>query len=375
MKPTIVEVTTKKQLKAFVHWQNEFYKDCPYYTPAIEADEVTSLIPEGNAAFEFCTAKSWLAYGPDGKIVGRVTGIINPRANEHWGKKQVRFGWIDYINDVDVVRALIDTVGEWGKSQGMDTIVGPLGFSDMDKEGMLVEGFDRFAPFTTIYNYDYYGPLLEQIGFEKDADWIQRTVTFPDDDSRIYRGADMVEQRYGLHVVTGLSGKEMVKRYGMKLFHTYNESFAPLYEFIPLTDGQIENILRDFGTLMDPDFLCILVDSEDNIVGFAVCVPSPAKALRKNKGKLLPFGWIPLIRAIKGHNEELEALMIGVHPDYQNKGAFMPMFRFILDSCKKRGVKIMYNNPQLEDNYRVMNIFAPYNPQFYMRRRSYKRAI
>ncbi len=375
MKPTIVEVTTRKQLKDYVHWQNQFYKGDPYYVPCIESDDVDTLCPEGNDAFQFCNAQSFLAYNDKGEIVGRVTGIVNTKANAHWHKNQVRFGWIDFINDVDVVRALIDAVAEWGKAQGLTEIVGPLGFSDMDKEGLLVEGFDKIAPFTTIYNYDYYGPLLEQVGLEKDVDWVQRYVEIPETIDKLYRAADMVEQRYGLRCVTGLSGKEMVERYGMKLFHSYNETFAPLYEFTPLTDGQIATLLKSFGSLMDPDFLCILVDEKDEIAGFAVCVPSPSKAFQKNGGKILPFGWIPLLRALKGKNEVLEALMIGVHPDYQNKGAFAPMFRFIHKGCIKRGVKIMINNPQLEDNYKVMNLFTPYNPQFYMRRRCYIKTI
>ena len=375
MKPTIVEVTTRKQLKAYVHWQNQLYKGHPYYVPCLESDDVNTLDPSENDAFNFCNAKSWLAYDAAGKIVGRVTGIINFRANEHWGKNQVRFGWIDFVEDIDVVRALIDTVAEWGKSQGMDQMVGPLGFSDMDKEGLLVEGFDKIAPFTTIYNYEYYGPLLEQVGLEKDIDWVQRSVEIPEKIDKIYQAADMVERRFGLHCVKGLSGEEMVKRYGMRLFHSYNDAFAPLYEFIPLTDGQIATIMKSFGSLMDPDFLCILVDRDDRIAGFAVCVPSPSKAFQKNGGKLFPFGWIPLIRALKGKNEVLEALMIGIHPDYQNKGAFAPMFKFIHEGCIKRGVKIMLNNPQLENNFKVMNIFEPYNPQFYMRRRCYKKAL
>lgn len=371
MKPTIVEVTTRKQLKDYVHWQNQLYKGDPYYVPCIESDDVDTLCPEGNDAFQFCNAQSFLAYNDKGEIVGRVTGIVNTKANSHWHKNQVRFGWIDFINDIDVVKALIDAVAQWGKAQGLTQIVGPLGFSDMDKEGLLVEGFDRIAPFTTIYNYDYYGPLLEQVGLKKDIDWVQRYVEIPETVDKLYKAADMVEQRYGLRCVTGLSGKEMVERYGMKLFHSYNVTFAPLYEFTPLTDGQIETLLKSFGSLMDPDFLCILVDEKDEIAGFAVCVPSPSKAFQKNGGKILPFGWIPLLRALKGKNEVLEALMIGVHPDYQNKGAFAPMFRFIHKGCIKRGVKLMINNPQLEDNYRVMNLFAQYNPQFYMRRRSY----
>lgn len=375
MKPTIVEVTTRKQLKDYVHWQNQFYKGDPYYVPCIESDDVDTLCPEGNDAFQFCNAQSFLAYNDKGEIVGRVTGIVNTKANSHWHKNQVRFGWIDFINDVDVVRALIDAVAEWGKAQGLTEIVGPLGFSDMDKEGLLVEGFDRIAPFTTIYNYDYYGPLLEQVGLKKDVDWVQRYVEIPESIDKLYKAADMVEQRYGLRCVTGLSGKEMVERYGMKLFHSYNETFAPLYEFTPLTDGQIATLLKSFGSLMDPDFLCILVDEKDEIAGFAVCVPSPSKAFQKNGGKILPFGWIPLLRALKGKNEVLEALMIGVHPDYQNKGAFAPMFRFIHKGCIKRGVKVLINNPQLEDNYKVMNLFAPYNPQFYMRRRCYIKTI
>ena len=375
MKPTIVEVASKKQLKQFIHWQNELYKGDPYYCPALESDEFDTLSPEKNAAFEFCKAKYWLAYGPDGKIVGRIAGIVNPKANKNWGKNQVRFGWIDFIDDAEVAKALIDTVAQWGREQGFTEMVGPLGFADMDKEGLLVEGFDRLSPFTTIYNYDYYGPHLEKAGLSKDIDWVQRSIEIPDEVEKIYQAADLVERRYGLHMVRDKNVSRTVKKYGGRLFKMYNESFAPLYEFTPLTDGQIAGYVKAFGSMMDPDFLGILVDNDDNIAGFAICVPSPSKAFQKNGGKLFPFGWIPVLRALKGKNDLLEALMIGVHPDYQNKGAFAPMFKFIHEGCMKRGIKLMLNNPQLENNYKVMNIFEPYNPQFYMRRRSYKMSI
>lgn len=375
MKPVIVEVTSRKQLKQFVHFENELYKGNPYYTPCLESDEVATLDPAQNAAYEFCKCRCWLALDAGGKIVGRVAGIINPKANAKWNKDSVRFGWIDFIEDFDVVKALIDTVAHWGREEGLSHMVGPLGFADMDKEGLLVEGFDRIAPFTTIYNYEYYGPLLEKVGLEKDIDWVQRSVSMPDDQAKIdkiYQAADLVEKRFGLHVVKEKNVKKTIDRYAMRLFHMYNESFAPLYEFTPLTDRQIEGYIKSFSSIMDADFLAVLVDKNDDIKGFAICSPSPAKAFQKNGGKLFPFGWIPVLKALRGRNDTLEAFMIGVHPDSQNKGAFAPMFKFIHQNCVKRGIKTILNNPQLENNFKVMNIFEFLDPQFYMRRRSYK---
>lgn len=381
MQANIVEVTSDKQLKQFIHFQNHLYEGNPYYTPALESDEFDTLSPKRNPAFEFCSAKYWLAYDENGKIVGRIAGIVNPKANAKWGKNQIRFGWFDIVEDEELAATLLGKVAEWGKSQGLTQMIGPLGFTDMDKEGMLVEGFDRPCPFTTLYNHPYYPAIMEKIGFAKDIDWIQRSVHMPDTPEmqekidKIYKAADMVEQRYGLHIAESKSVKDIAKRYGHKIFEMYNDSYAELFEFTPLTDKQIDLMIKTFVPLMDKDFVSLLVDDDDNIQGFAFCTPSLTKAFQKNKGKLFPFGWIPLIKALKGKNDTLEALMIGLAPEAQNKGAFAPMFKHIHSNCVKRGIKTIMNNPQLEDNYKVINIFQNFNPEFYMRRRCYKKDI
>lgn len=379
MKPLLVEVTSKKQLKQFIHFQNALYEGNPYYVPALESDEYNTLSPLRNPAFEFCYAKYWLAYDEGGKIVGRIAGIVNPKANAKWGKNQVRFGCFDFIEDIEVAQTLLDAVALWGKAHGLSEMVGPLGFADMDKEGMLVEGFDRPCPFTTLYNHPYYGEIMEKLGYVKDIDWIQRRVKVPaPDDERIRKiitAADFVEKRYGYHIAQGKSMKDLMKRYGHRVFEMYNDSYTELFEFTPLTDKQIDLMLQTFVPLVSMDFVALLVDDDDNVVGFAFCTQSLGDAFRKNKGKLFPFGWVPLLKALKGKNDILDALMIGLAPEAQNKGAFAPLFRYIYNNCLKHGIKYIMNNPQLEDNYKVMNIFQNFNPEFYMRRRAYKKSI
>ncbi len=379
MKPTLVEVSTKKQLKQFIHWQNYLYKDNPYYAPALESDEFNTLSPQRNPAFEFCYAKYWLAYDEQGNIVGRIAGIVNPKANAKWGKNQVRFGCFDFIEDIEVAETLLNAVVEWGKAHGLSQIIGPLGFTDMDKEGMLVEGFDRICPFTTLYNHPYYPQFMEQLGYEKAIDWIQRKFELPPvSDERvqkIYDAADFVEKRYGYHIAQGKSIKDIMIRYGHRVFEMYNDSYADLFEFTPLTDKQIDLMLDTFVPLVSLDYVALLVDNEDNVQGFAFCTQSLTEAFQKNKGKLFPFGWIPLLKALKGKNDSLDALMIGVAPEAQNKGAFAPLFKYVHSNCVKRGIKTVMNNPQLENNYKVMNIFQNFNPEFYMRRRAYGKKI
>ncbi len=374
MKVTIKEVTNRRLLYAFVHFPYHLYKGNKYWVPALIGDEYDAFNPKKNAAYEFCDAKCWLAYDENNKVVGRVAGIINHKANEINHSQTVRFGWLDFINDIDVLKALIDNVQTWGKANGMNTIIGPFGFTDMDKEGLLVDGFDKLCPFTTLYNYPYYDTLLNELGFKTGAEWDQKLIRVPDSIERLEKMSDLITEKYGLHILKARNTRALVRRYGMDLFHMYNETFAPLYEFTPLTDRQIKSYLATYQTILDVDFVSVVADKDDNIVGFAFCVPSLAKAVKKSQGHLLPFGLFRILRALK-KNDTIEALMIGVLPEYQDKGAFVPMFMHLLSGFQRRGIKWLITNPQLVDNVKVQNLFSKYEHSLYMYRRSYIKDI
>ncbi len=374
MNVKIEEVKSRRQLASFIHYPEKLYKGNPYWVPALVGDEYDTFNPKKNAAYDFCEAACWVARDENDQIVGRVAGIINYKSNEIHHSKTVRFGWLDFIDELDVLKALISTVETWGKARGMDTIIGPFGFTDMDKEGLLVEGFDKICPFTTLYNYPYYEARLKDLGFEVGAEWDQKLIQVPENVERLDRMSDVICDKYGLHVLKAHNTKALVKKYGMSLFHMYNETFAPLYEFTPLTDRQIKSYLATYQTILDIDFVAVVADKDDRIVGFAFCVPSLAKAVKKSKGHLLPFGLLRILKALK-KNDTLEALMIGILPEYQNKGAFVPMFQYLLAGLKKRNIKWLITNPQLSDNVEVQNLFNKYEHTRYMLRRSYIKSI
>ncbi len=374
MNVKIEEVESRRQLAAFIHYPEKLYKGNPYWVPALVGDEYDTFNPKKNAAYDFCEAACWVARDENDQIVGRVAGIINYKSNEIHHSKTVRFGWLDFIDELDVLKALISTVETWGKARGMDTIIGPFGFTDMDKEGLLVDGFDKICPFTTLYNYPYYEARLKDLGFEVGAEWDQKLIQVPENVERLDRMSDVICDKYGLHVLKAHNTKALVKKYGMSLFHMYNETFAPLYEFTPLTDRQIKSYLATYQTILDIDFVAVVADKDDRIVGFAFCVPSLAKAVKKSKGHLLPFGLLRILKALK-KNDTLEALMIGILPEYQNKGAFVPMFQYLLAGLKKRNIKWLITNPQLSDNVEVQNLFNKYEHTRYMLRRSYTKSI
>ena len=275
----------------------------------------------------------------------------------------------------NVEGALIDAVVAFGRKRGCTVIKGPLGFTDMDKEGLLVEGFEYLSPFTLIYNYPYYGPRLEELGFVKDADWTQKIVEIPDTEPAKMKFAPLVEERFGLHAVTGMSMKEMGRKYGMDLFHLINTSFAQLYEYTPLTDKQIRAYLDVYLPILNKDFVAVIVDADDQVAGFGFCVPTLSRAFQKAKGRLFPFGFLHILRALR-KNDTIEALMIGVLPEYQGKGASLLIFKYLLDSCRKYGIRRMLTNPQLENNLKVQSVFdglLEYHE--FMRRRSYVKPL
>ena len=367
----IVKVESHKQLKKFVTFPLKLYKNCENWVPALEGDEYDNFNPKKNGAFDFCEADCYLAYRGD-EIVGRVAAIINHKANKD--KKIVRFGWLDFIEDEAVLKALLDTVVAWGKERGCTEIIGPWGFTDMDKEGLLVEGFENLSPFTCLYNFPYYGTMLEKLGYVKDVDWTQRVLLIDSKVPATYKFSNLIEERYGVHVVQPKSMRQMSKQYGMEIFHMYNDAFAPLMGFSPLTDKQIANYLDTYVPILDKDFVAVAVNEEDQPVGFLFCVPSLSKAVKKANGRLFPFGFIHILKALK-KNDTLEALIIGVSPKYQGCGVPLLMFKYLHENCLRRGVDKVILNPQLEENYKVQSLFNGYKTVPFMRRRAYKKEI
>ena len=371
MKPVLKVVEGKRDLKKFIHFPEKLYKNDKWWVPALISDEYNTLQASKNPAFDYCEAKLWLALDEKGNVVGRVAGIINHEANKRWNEQSARFGWIDFIEDQEVLDTMLAEVQKWALEKGMVKLKGPLGFTDLDKEGLLVEGFEQLSPFTCIYNFPYYGPMLEKAGFTKDADWTQRIVTVPDEFPRMMKLADAIAERAGVHVVQIKNKKELRKEADYLFRKVYNETFAPLYEFAPVNDRQIDQYINSYITILDKDFISIIHDKDERIVAFAITVPSLSKAVQKAKGRLFPFGIFPILKALH-RNDTLEALMIGIHPDYQSKGLQVLLFKQIHENVIRRGdIKTMIMNPQLEENVKVQMIFDEYNPQPYMRRRSY----
>ncbi|MBQ7056833.1 MAG: N-acetyltransferase, partial [Bacteroidaceae bacterium] len=322
MSVEIRKVTTKKELKKFIRFNYELYKGNPYSVPDLYEDIRDTFSKEKNAALEFCEAEYFLAYR-EGKIVGRVAAIINKRANEAWNQKIVRFGWIDFIDDLEVSTALIDTVKQWGRERGMTEIQGPLGFTDMDAEGMLVEGFDQISTMATIYNYDYYPRHIEQMGMEKAADWVEMKLYVPDAiPEKHQRIAKIVCEKYGLHIVK-LNSKKKIRESGIahEIFRLINEAFKPLFGYSEMTEKQIDQYVKTYLPILDLRMVTLVQNDKDELVAVGISMASLSVALQKAKGKLFPFGWWHLAKALFWKRpDNLDLLLVAVRPDYQKKG-------------------------------------------------------
>ena len=330
----IRKVADKKDLETFIQFHYDLYRGNPYDAPNLHSDEVHTLSKDKNAAFEFCEAEYFLAYR-DGKMVGRIAGIINHRANDRWDTQSVRFGWLDFIDDLEVSRALFAAVEAWGRSKGMTQMVGPLGFTDLDPEGMLIEGFDQLGTMATIYNYDYYPRHMEQLGgFEKDNDYVEYKLIVPKDGmpEKYQKIAQMVMKRYNLHPVhpkrSQIFGKEQI---GRKVLSVINKSYQNIYGFSEMTEGQIDEYLKMYFPMLDMDMLCLIEDwntPDHDIIGVGISITNMTRALQKCKnGRLWPFGWWHCLRAMKFHKAEcLDLLLIGFLPEYQQKGANALLF-------------------------------------------------
>ena len=377
----IKKVESRRDLCKFIDFHNELYKGNPYHVPNLYFDEMNTFRKDKNAAFDFCEAEYFMAYR-DGKAVGRVAAIINHSANKKWERESVRFGWIDFVDDIEVSKALLKAVEDYGKSKGMKEIVGPLGFTDMDPEGMLLYGYDQLGTQATAYNYPYYPEHMDRMGgWEKDNDYVEYKLYVPEEMPEKYATiAKMIQKRYNLQVKK-LKRNEIYGEngYGKKIFQVVNETFKDLYGYSKLTDRQIEQYVKMYLPMADLDLITIIEDwntPDHKVVGVGISIPSLARALQTCGGKLFPFGWWYILRALKFHKTEVvDLLLVGVLPEYRQKGANALLFYDLIPHYQRLGFKWGETHVEMETNMKVQGQWQYLNREIHKRRRCYKKDI
>lgn len=377
MAVTIKKVTTKRELKRFIRFNYELYKENPYSVPDLYDDMLNTFNKKKNAAFEFCEAEYFLAY-KDEQLVGRVAAIVNNRANQTWNKREVRFGWIDFTDDTEVSEALINAVEQWGKERGMTHITGPLGFTDMDAEGMLIEGFDQLGTMATIYNYPYYPQHMERLGFVKDADWVEYKIFIPDAiPDKHKRISDLIQRKYNLKIKKYTSSKAIARDYGQAIFELVNEAYTPLYGYSALTQGQIDQYVKMYLPILDLRMVTLITDADDQLIAVGISMPSLSEALQKSHGRLLPFGWFYLLKALffKRRAKMLDLLLVAVKPEYQNKGVNALLFSDLIPVYQQLGFEYAESNPELELNGKVQAQWEYFRTEQHKRRRAFIKEI
>ena len=372
----IKEVKTKSELRRFVQFGIELYEGNPYYCPPIFFDEVNTFDPESNPALEVCDFILYMAYH-NGKIVGRIAGIINHRANEAWGVKKCRFGWFDFVDDYSVFCSLIDAVAEWGRARGMERLNGPVGFTDFDHQGLLIEGFDYNAPMASLYTHPYYIAHYERYGLTKEADWIEYQITPPKQaPERMRRVVDLVAKRYNLHTVKVKSVRELKQRYGYTYFDVLDSAYQKLYNYQPMTPRQKQYYCKMYFPLLNFDFVTMVANEKDEIVAVGLGMPSLSEALRKCRGRLFPFGWYHLIKALKAKKmTDFDLLLIAVRPDYQDKGVTSLIFNEMTPHFTKYGIQRVETTAILETNHKSLANFADFEHIQHKRRRAYIKSL
>ena len=373
----IKTVENRRQLRQFIQFYYDLYRDCKQAVPYIFFDEMATLRSDRNPSFECCDARYFMAFR-DGRMVGRVAAIINRRANERWNIRQVRFGWFDFIDDLDVSRALLDAVAQWGREQGMDQMAGPLGFIDTDREGMLVEGFDELSTMYVNYNYDYYPRHIEQLGgFRKDNDYLEYKVTVPEVvPEKFSKITEMVKQRYGLRVHKFTRHELVDEGWGREVFNLVNLTYKDLYGFSQLSERQIDKLVDDYIKLADLNLVTAVMDG-DRMVGFGVTFPSFSKALQKTRdGRLFPFGWWQMLRILKWHKTDtVDLLLIGVLPEYRQKGANALIFDDLIRQFQCYGFRWADAMPQMERNEAVRSQWQYLESRQHRRHRCFRKNI
>lgn len=367
---------TKSELKKFVTFPiDSLYRDSKCYVPSLVSDEVNTLSPAGNPAFDYCESVYFMAFR-DGKPVGRIAGIINRLVNERSGKQEGRFGYVDFIDDAQVVDALFEAVTRWAGEKGMTSLTGPLGFTDMDPEGMLIEGFDEVSTQATIYNYDYYPRHMERMGFVKDVDWLEYKVTVPAEvPIKMARVAAIVRQRVGVKNIKYTSRKALVRDYGDAIFKLINEAYDDLFGYSPLSDRQIKHYIKMYLPFLPLEDLSLVVKPDGELIGVGIAIPSLSQALIKSRGRLLPLGWYHLLKAFKCQNDTVDLLLIAVKPEYQNKGVNSLFFDDLIPYFNKFGYKWADTGHELEENEKVQQQWQYFETRQNKRRRAFTKPI
>lgn len=375
MPVVIKEITEKKKIEEFVQFGIDHYKGNPFFVPPLMMDELGTFNKEKNPVFDFCDSVLYMAYR-NGKPIGRIAGIINHRYNEKFNLKTARFGWIDFIDDQKVSGALIQAVEKWAKARGMEVLNGPLGFSDLDYEGCLIEGFDHPGTASTIYNYPYYQEHFTALGYTKDADWVEYKIYIPDSipDKHIRIG-EIVKKKYNLEVIKPTNRKQLVNEFGKSIFELINVAYANLYGFVELTDKQIDYYISLYLPMVRLDCIRLILDGDRKLIGFGIAIPSLTKALQKAKGKLLPFGFIHLLKALKGRNNVVDLYLIGVHPEYQSKGVNALLFTELIPQFIANGYEYAESNPELETNEKVQGQWDYFRREQHKRRRAFTKKM
>ncbi len=374
MKVSVKEVTTKKELKAFVHFPNVLYKDNEYYVPQIESMDRDTLTPSKNHAFEVCEGKYWLAYDEQGAIVGRVAGIVNRKYNEKTGEKICRFGWIDFVDDRDVSKALMDTVEQYAREKGMDTMSGPMGFLEFDAAGVLVDGYDKLPTAYGKYNAPYYEQHLVDLGYVKDVDYVEYLIKVPDViPERYARMAELVSIKNSLHQAP-FHNRAGLEPYLDGVFRCLNSAYDKLHGFSELSPGQCDDLKKQFLANINVDYVSIVVDADEQVVGFGVALPSLSKAMQKAKGSLFPFGWLHMLKALR-QNDTIDLLLIAIDEKYKNKGVNAMIFDKFAQGITKNGIKYIESTRELEDNTSVQNLWRYLDHDLTKRARTYIKRI
>ncbi|GAB1484873.1 hypothetical protein MASR2M78_36910 [Treponema sp.] len=374
MSIAVRRVTSLSELKTFVRFPVDLYRAEPHYVPTLFIDELNTLRRDKNPAFEFCEADYFLAF-IDNKIVGRIAVFVNQRSEEKWGKHWARFGWIDFIEDIEVAKELLSTAEEWARERACVALHGPLGFTDMDREGMLVEGFDEVATLATIYNKKYYSEYLEQLGYKKDADWVEYRIVCPTEiPEKVRRVQDLIAKRSGVRIYPWRTKKELVERFGKQIFNLLDEAYAKLYGTTPLSERQVQSYIDQYLGFVDPRFTKIILDTEEKLIGFAISMPSLSEALIRCRGRLFPFGWYHLLRALK-NPKLIDLYLVAVKEEYQARGVVALLMGALIQSTVDAGVRLAESNPELETNIEVQSLWKGYERHQHKRRRVYLKEL
>ncbi len=379
---SIKEVTTLRELRTFIRFPNKLYRDSPYWVPALFMDDYQTFRRDKNPAFDYCEARYWLAYRGR-EIVGRIAAIHNRGAIEKWQQPYLRFGWPDFVDDPAVSAALFEKVESWAREKGATAVQGPLGFTDLDREGMLVEGFEELGTMATFYNYPYYPVHLERLGYVKDVDWMEYEIIVPPEpDATIARIADLAKRRYNLRLLQVRNKKELLRpraekglpSYAHELFEVLNDEYEHLYGVVPLTERQIDYYIKLYFGLISLEFVPLVVDENERLVAFGITMPSLSRALQKSGGRLFPFGFIHLLRALR-KGERGDLYLVAVRSEYQGKGVNAILMDAIHRLYARRGIVKAESNPELETNQNVQGQWKYYETRQHKRRRCFVKPL